>query len=54
MKQNISKNERKMIPSLAKRKNLMVLPTDKGKAEVIMDTEEYMAKFMVILSDERA
>ena len=51
-KQNISTNKRKMVQSLSKRKDLLVLPADKGKAAVIMDTEEYMDKTRVILSDE--
>ena len=52
-KQNISKNERKMIPSLAKRKDLLIMPADKCKVAVIMDKEEYMNKIKVMLSDER-
>ena len=37
-KQNLSKDERKQISSLAKRKDLQVLPADKGKATIVMDT----------------
>ena len=32
---------------------MLVLPADKGKAAVIMDTEEYIDKIRVMLSDER-
>ena len=42
-----------MIQSLAKRKDLLILPTDKGKAAVIMDKDEYMEKIKVMLSDEK-
>ena len=45
-KQNLSKNERKQISSLAKRKDLPVLPADKNKASVVMDTHEYKDKIM--------
>ena len=48
LKQNINKNERKMIRSLAKKKNVMVLPANRGKAAVIMDTEKYMEKIRVM------
>ena len=42
-KQNLSKDQRKQISSLAKRKDLLVLP----------DTQEYKDKIKVILADER-
>ena len=47
-----SNSERKMIQSLAKRKDQLDLPADKGKAAVIMDTEKYMDTIRVMLSDE--
>ena len=31
---------------------MLVLPADKGKVAVMMDTKEYMDKIRVILSDE--
>ena len=52
-KQNVSKNERNMMQSLAKRKDLLILPADKGKTAVIMDREEYMDKIKIMLDDER-
>ena len=52
-KQNISKEERGHIRSLAKRKDLLILPADKGKAAVIMDSSEYKDKINLMLSDVR-
>ena len=52
-KQNINNMKRRMIQSLSKRKDLLVLPADKGKAMVIMDTNVYMDKIKVMLSDEK-
>ena len=43
-----------MIQSIAKRKDLMVLPADKGTAAVIVDTEEYIDKIGMMLNDEKA
>ena len=54
LKQSISKSKRKMIQSIAKRKDLMVLPADKGTAAVIVDTEEYIDKIGMMLNDEKA
>ena len=51
-KHNLSNNERKQISSLAKRKDLLVLPADKGKASVVVDTQEYN-KIKAMLTDER-
>ena len=52
-KSNISKEERAAIRSIGKDKAVMVLPADKGKATVVMDTEEYEKKVKDMLSDER-
>ena len=48
-KQNLSKDERKQISSLAKRKDLLVLLVNTGKATVLMDTQEYKDKIKAML-----
>ena len=45
-------DERKQIKNLAKRKDLLVLPAAKGKAVVVMDTQEYKYKIKAMLVDE--
>ncbi len=50
---NISAKERKALKTLAKNKDIMILPADKGKATVIMDTQEYKDKVNRILSDKK-
>ena len=50
-KPNIIKEERTAIRNIGKDKS--VLPADKGKATVIMDTEEYEKKVREMLSDEK-
>ena len=49
-KQNLYKDERKQISSLAKRKYLLVLPVNRGMVEVVIDTQVYKDK---IKADER-
>ena len=41
---NISIKERKALKNLAKNKDITILPADKGKATVVMDTENYKQK----------
>ena len=36
---------------MAKRKDLLILPADKGKAAVVRDSTEYKEKIKLILSD---
>ena len=50
-KQNFSKEDRVHIRSLAKRKDLVILPADKGKAAVVMDSTEYKEKIKLMLSN---
>jgi len=51
---NLSKGERQALENLAKNKYITILPADKGKATVIMDTEEYESKVKEMLDDERS
>ena len=37
---NLSKGERQALGNLAKNKDITILPADKGKTTVIMDTED--------------
>ena len=41
------------LSSLSKRKDLLVLPVDKGKVAVVMDTQEYKDRIKAMLTDER-
>ena len=50
-KQNISKEDRVHIRSLAKRKVLLIFPADKGKVVVVMDSTEYKEKNKIMLSN---
>jgi uncharacterized protein YifE (UPF0438 family) len=50
---NISKEEREAIGSLRKDKNIKILPADKGKCTVILNTEDYMKKCKVLLNDSK-
>ena len=52
-KSNISKEERAALRNIGKDKSVMVLPSDKGKATVVMDKEEYEKKVKDMISDER-
>ena len=50
---NMSKGERQALGNLAKNKDIAILPADKGKATVIMDTEDYELKVKEMLDDKR-
>jgi hypothetical protein len=50
-KSNISKEERGAIKELKANKDITILPADKGKAVVIMDTANYKEKCLNTLSD---
>ena len=52
-KLNIIKKEQQALVELRKEKSIMILPTDKGKATVIMDTGEYEQKVITMLSDDK-
>ena len=50
---NLSKRERQVLGNLAKNRDITILPADKGKATVIMDTAEYESKVKEMLGDRR-
>ena len=49
---NISKPERSAIESLRKDKSIQILPTDKGRATVVIDNSDYESKALTLLQDE--
>ena len=51
-KSNISKGERKALGTLAKDKNIMILPADKGRCTVVMDPQKYKAQVKEMLADQ--
>ena len=51
-KQNITRQERTAVKGLQKEKSATILPADKGKATVIMETREYQEKIKEMLNDE--
>ena len=53
LQSNLSKGERQALGNLAKNKDITILPADKGKATVIMDTEDYELKVKEMLDDKR-
>ena len=52
-KSNITKEERQAISELKKEDSIIILPADKGKATVVMQSEEYEQKLTDMLSDEK-
>ena len=48
---NLSKDEWKALNELKKDNDIMILPADKGKCLVVMDTEEYIQKMETKLQD---
>ncbi|XP_052806817.1 uncharacterized protein LOC128236035 [Mya arenaria] len=52
-KGNISKEERVALRELSKNKDITILPADKGKSTVVLDTTDYEGKVRVMLGDER-
>jgi hypothetical protein len=48
---NITKDERKALFELKKDKDIIILPADKGRATVILDTADYKAKVTELLAD---
>jgi len=50
---NLSKGKRQALGNLAKNKDIAILPADKRKATVIMDTEDYELKVKEMLDDKR-
>ena len=51
IKQNITKEENKALDGLKKDKNVMILPADKGRVTVVMDTVDYNSKIDNLLAD---
>ena len=50
-KQNISLEERKALEKLSRNSDLQILPADKGRVTVLMNTFEYQAKIKGLLDD---
>ena len=51
-KPNLKKSERIALEELAKDKNITIVPADKGRAVVVMNTVDYKNKAKQLLSDE--
>ena len=45
-KDNLSKNERKVLKELQSDTSILILPADKGRSTVILNREDYLEKFM--------
>ena len=52
-KANVSKEERTAIKQLQKVKSITILPADKGRATVILDSSDYENKLNALLSDSK-
>ena len=50
-KPNISKEERQALAVLAKEKDILILPADKGRCTVLLNKTEYTAQVETMLSD---
>ena len=48
---NIAQEERKALKELKKDESIIILPSDKGKATVILDRKEYDEKISAMLSE---
>ena len=48
---NVTLDERLALKELRRDENIMILPADKGRATVLLDTSEYENKMSVLLSD---
>ena len=53
LQNNISKDEKKALRDLAKDKSVTILPADKGRAVVVMNTHDYTDKINNLLNDEK-
>ena len=51
-KQNISVEERKALQKLSQRKDLKILPADKGRVTVVMEKNDYESKIKELLNDQ--
>lgn len=50
---NITKEEVKALESLRKDTSIKILPADKGRTTVVLDTDEYIRKCNLLLSDTK-
>ena len=50
---NITPGERKALHELAKDKDITILPADKGRAVVILNTSDYKSKAKILLDDTK-
>ena len=48
---NITKDMRDALKSLKEDESIMVLPADKGRASVVMDTDTYRAKMSTLIEN---
>ena len=48
---NLPRNEMKALTMLAKDQSIVILPSDKGRATVILDAEDYKDKMQQLLKD---
>ena len=51
-KSNLTKQERGALKSLKQNKDIVKLPADKGKAVVVMDTDQYTEQCEQLLGDQ--
>ena len=52
-KSNISKQEREALQDLQKDESVKVLPSDKGRATVVINEKDYASKIQNLLKDEK-
>ena len=52
-KSNLSCEEQKALKDLKKEESIIILPSDKGRASVVMDKEDYENKIKIMLDDEK-
>ena len=52
-KSNLNKDQRQALKDLTKEKSILVLPADKGRCTIVMDTDDYETKVKTMLDDER-
>ena len=43
-KSNLNKDQRQALKDLSKEKSILVLPADKGRCTIVMDTDDYETK----------
>ena len=51
IKDNLTRGERKALSSLSKRRDITILPADKGNTTVVLAAEEYQGKIAQLLDD---